>query len=265
MVTWKGRKQFGEQQRKARQARRGGSGEKEESTFTGRGLKVRVKTARGRSNSSARWLERQLNDPYVAEAKKRGLRSRAAFKLLQIDDRFRVITRAARVVDLGAAPGGWCQVVQKRAGKEAKIVGMDLLEIEGMAGVTFLQGDFMDGEAPDNLKTALGGPADLVISDMAAASSGHPPTDHLRIMGLVEAALEFAKEVLEPKGNFVAKVLQGGADEALLEELRRNFDSVRHFKPDASRKDSSEMYVVALGYNGYRKSAASDQEDGQDA
>lgn len=248
MVTWKGREQFGEDQRKARRSRKGASGNKLESSFSGRGLKVRVKTARGRSNSSARWLERQLNDPYVKEAKKRGFRSRAAFKLLQIDDRFRLIRKAVRVIDLGAAPGGWCQVLQKRAGCGARVVGMDLLEIEAVAGIVFLQGDFMADEAPGRLRAALGGPADLVISDMAAASSGHPPTDHLRIMALVEAALDFAEEVLDPGGSFVAKVLQGGADESLMKRLRDGFDSVKHFKPDASRSDSSEMYVVAQNF-----------------
>ncbi len=246
MVTWKGRKAFGEQQRKARQARSGGKAT--ESGPSGRGLKVRVKTARGRSQSSARWLERQLNDPYVAEARKRGLRARAAFKLLQIDDRFGVLRGARRVVDLGAAPGGWSQAVQQRT--RAQIIGLDLLEITPLAGVTFLQGDFMDQDMPARLRTALGGAADLVLSDMAVSSSGHPPTDHLRIMALVEAALDFACVVLRPRGHFVAKLLQGGADQALLAALRHNFESVRHFKPDASRQDSSEIYVVALGYRG---------------
>ena len=244
MVTWKGRKAFGEQQRKARQAR----SQTTQSGLSGRGLKVRVKTARGRSHSSARWLERQLNDPYVAEARKRGLRARAAFKLLQIDDRFGILRGARRVVDLGAAPGGWSQAVQQRT--RAQIVGLDLLEITPLAGVTFLQGDFMDQDMPARLCAALGGAADLVLSDMAAASSGHPPTDHLRIMALVAAALDFACAVLRPRGHFVAKVLQGGADQDLLAALRRNFESVRHFKPDASRQESSEIYVVALGYRG---------------
>lgn len=220
------------------------------STFTGRGLKTRVKTARGRSNSSARWLERQLNDPYVQEAKKRGYRSRAAFKLMQIDDKYELIKRGARIVDLGAAPGGWCQVALERAGKDAHVVGIDLLEIDAIPGVILLQGDFMEDEAPDRLKQALGGPADIVMSDMAASATGHQQTDHLRIMGLVETALYFAEEVLVPGGAFVAKVLQGGAESDLLKQMKLRFEKVRHFKPDASRKDSSEMYVVATGFKG---------------
>ncbi|WP_026261719.1 RlmE family RNA methyltransferase [Kiloniella laminariae] len=212
------------------------------------GLKVRVKTARGRSNSSARWLQRQLNDPYVQEAKKRGYRGRAAFKIAQIDDKFNLLKKNSRIVDLGCAPGGWCQIAVERCGPGARIVGFDLQEVEPIAGVILLQGDFMEDDAPARLKEALNGPADLVLSDMAAAASGHPQTDHLKIMGLVETALMFADEVLVPGGSFVAKVLQGGAQSELLKLVKTKFKSVKHFKPDSSRKDSSEMFMVATGF-----------------
>ncbi|WP_422367507.1 RlmE family RNA methyltransferase [Pelagibius sp.] len=216
--------------------------------LSGRNLKVRVKTAKRRSASSARWLERQLNDPYVAEARKRGYRSRAAFKLAQLDDRLHFLKTGARVVDLGCAPGGWVQVVAERCGRAARIVGIDLLEVEPVTGADLLIGDFLDDDAPDRLKTALGGPADVVLSDMAASSTGHAKTDHLKVMALVEAAHLFAQEVLAPGGAFVAKVLQGGTERELLAALKRDFAKVHHVKPAASRADSSEMYLVATGF-----------------
>ena len=214
-----------------------------------RGPRQRLRTARGRTASSTRWLERQLNDPYVRRAKADHYRSRAAYKLLELDERFRFLKGVKTVVDLGIAPGGWSQVVSRRA-PGAAIVGIDLLPTDPIEGVTILQQDFMDESAPDRLREALGGPADLVLSDMAANTVGHPQTDHLRTMGLVEAALEFAREVLRPGGAFVAKVLAGGADNDLVAELKRNFTSVKHAKPPASRKDSSEWYVVAQGFKG---------------
>ncbi len=206
----------------------------------------RVKTGRGRTASSVRWLERQLNDPYVKQAKAEGYRSRSAYKLLELDERFGLLKGVRRVVDLGIAPGGWSQVVRKRVAS-AGVVGIDLLETEPLEGVTILQMDFMDEAAPDKLKEALGGDADLVLSDMAANTVGHPQTDHLRTMGLVEAALDFAGEILNPGGAFVAKVLAGGADNNLGAELKRRFTTVKHAKPPASRKDSSEWYVIARG------------------
>lgn len=227
---------------------RGLRGAKAEGGLSGRGLKVRVKTAKRRSNSSARWLQRQLNDPYVAEAKKRGYRSRAAFKLLQMDEKYDFLAKARRIIDLGAAPGGWTQVALERAAKDSKVVGIDLLEIEPITGAILLQGDFLDDDAPDRLKAEMDGPADIVLSDMAAATIGHAKTDHLRIMGLVETALDFAVQVLAPGGAFVAKVIQGGAEQTLLDSLKRQFEKVRHVKPAASRSDSAEMYLVATGF-----------------
>lgn len=218
-----------------------------------RDLTVRVRTARGRRSSSTRWLQRQLNDPYVAEARRRGYRSRAAFKLIQIDEKAGLLKAGMRVVDLGAAPGGWSQVAAERLGPKGKLVGIDLLEVDPLPGATFLVGDFLDEDAPERLKQALGGPADLVLSDMAAAATGHAQTDHLRTMALAEAALDFAEEVLAPDGAFVAKVLQGGTERELLDRLRRGFAKVRHVKPPASRKESSELYVVATGYRGAPK------------
>lgn len=215
-----------------------------------RGAKVRVKTARGRKLSSKRWLERQLNDPYVAEAKRRGYRSRAAFKLAEIDDKYRVLRKGGRVVDLGAAPGGWVQVALAHVGPGGAVIGIDLQEIEPIAGATLLLGDFLAEDAPDRLRAALDGSADVVLSDMAAPSTGHAPTDHLRIMALTEAALDFACAVLAPGGAFVAKVLQGGSERGLLAAMRRNFARVVHVKPPASRKDSAELYVVATGFRG---------------
>lgn len=213
---------------------------------------VKVKTARGRKLSSTRWLQRQLNDPYVQEANRRGYRSRAAFKLIELDDRFNFLKPGQKVVDLGCAPGGWTQVCAERIEAEKNpnghVIGIDLQEIEPIAGATILHGDFMEDDAPARLKAAIGGSVDVVLSDMAAKASGHPPTDHLRIMGLVEAALYFAEEVLKPEGWFVAKVLQGGAEDSLLKQMKKSFKTVRHAKPPASRKDSSEMYVIANGF-----------------
>lgn len=217
---------------------------------SGRSLTVRVKTANKRSVSSARWLERQLNDPYVAEAKKQGYRSRAAFKLLQLDEKFRLLKPGAKVVDLGAAPGGWTQVAVDRVGEKGRVVGIDLLQVDAIPGADLIQMDFMDDAAPDVLKRLLDGPADLVLSDMAASATGHSQTDHLRIIALADAAYDFAKDVLKPHGAFVAKVLQGGATGELLKLLRRDFADVKHVKPPASRSDSAEIYVVALGFRG---------------
>ncbi|HEX5212890.1 MAG TPA: RlmE family RNA methyltransferase [Pseudolabrys sp.] len=213
-----------------------------------RRMKVRVKDAR-KSASSRRWLERQLNDPYVARAKREGFRSRAAYKLIEIDDKANILKKGARVIDLGAAPGGWSQVAAKRVGApEGRVVAIDLLPMEPVAGVDFAQIDFLDAAAPETLKAMLGGPADVVLSDMAANATGHAKTDHLKIMALVEAAVEFAGEVLKPGGAFLAKVLQGGTEAALLAALKRDFRSVKHVKPAASRSDSAELYLLATGY-----------------
>ena len=213
------------------------------------GLRTRVKTAKGRKVGSTKWLERQLNDPYVKRAKAEGFRSRAAYKLIELDERFGFLKGVSRVVDLGIAPGGWSQVVRKKAPKAA-VVGLDLLPTDPLDGVTIFEMDFMDDEAPNRLKEALGGPADLVLSDMAANTVGHPQTDHLRTMALVEAGLLFATEVLRPGGAYVAKVLAGGADNDLVAALKKNFTAVKHAKPPASRKGSSEWYVVAQGFKG---------------
>jgi len=221
------------------------------STPTGRRATVRVKTARGRTVSSQRWLQRQLNDPYVAEAKKRGYRSRAAFKLLQIDDQFRFLKPGGRIVDLGAAPGGWTQVAVERskaAQGQGRVVALDILPMEPIAGASLITLDFMDDAAPERLKAALAGPADVVLSDMAQPTMGHEATDHLRIVALAEAALAFALEVLAPGGAFVCKLFQGGAERGMLETLKRRFAQVRHAKPPASRKESAETYVVAQGF-----------------
>lgn len=209
----------------------------------------RVRTAKGRKVSSTRWLERQLNDPYVRRARAENYRSRAAYKLLELDERFGILKGAKSVVDLGIAPGGWSQVVRRKV-PAARVVGIDLLPTDPIEGVTIIEMDFMDEGAPERLREALAGPADLVLSDMAANTVGHPQTDHLRTMALVESGLEFAKEILRPGGTYVAKVLAGGADHALVAELKRNFSSVKHAKPPASRKDSSEWYVVATGFKG---------------
>lgn len=204
----------------------------------------KLKKARGRSESSRRWLQRQLNDPYVKQAKAEGYRSRAAYKLIELDERFELLKGADRIVDLGIAPGGWAQVLARR-NPQARIVGIDLLPTDPVEGVTIFEMDFMDDAAPETLREALGGPADLVLSDMAANTTGHKQTDHLRTMGLVEAAADFAYEVLRPGGHFLAKVLAGGADADLVAELKRRFATVKHAKPPASRKGSSEWYVVA--------------------
>lgn len=209
----------------------------------------RVRTARGRTASSTRWLERQLNDPYVKQAKAEGYRSRAAYKLIELDEKFGLLKGVRRVVDLGIAPGGWAQVVRKKI-PSAAIVGIDLLETEPIEGVTILQMDFMAEEAPATLEAALDGPPDLVMSDMAANTVGHKQTDHLRTMGLVEAAAWFAIENLETGGTFLAKVLAGGTDAELLALLKKHFRTVKHAKPPASRKGSSEWYVVAQGFKG---------------
>ena len=209
----------------------------------------RVRTAKGRKVSSTRWLERQLNDPYVKRAKAEHYRSRAAYKLIELDERFGLLRGAKSVVDLGIAPGGWSQVVRRTAPK-ASVVGIDLLPTDPLEGVVILHMDFMAEDAPEKLNEALGGPADLVLSDMAANTVGHQRTDHLRTMALVEAGLQFATEVLRPGGAYVAKVLAGGADHDLVAEMRRHFTTVKHAKPPASRKDSSEWYVVAQGFKG---------------
>lgn len=213
-----------------------------------RNLGTRLRTARGRSVSQQRWLTRQLNDPYVAAARKAGWRSRAAFKLIEIDDRFKLIRRGARVLDLGAAPGGWSQVALQRGA--ARVVGIDLLAIEPLAGVEFVQGDIAAEGADLDLIARLGGEADLVLSDMAPNTTGHSATDHVRIIVLAELALDLALRTLAPDGSFVAKVFQGGSEKNMLEPMKRAFRSVRHAKPPASRKESSELYVVATGFRG---------------
>jgi 23S rRNA (uridine2552-2'-O)-methyltransferase len=223
-----------------------------------RDLHVRVKTARGRKLSSTLWLERQLNDPYVRRAKAEGYRGRAAFKIIELDDKFRFLVPGARVVDLGCAPGGWSQVAAERVnalgtkpGKPVgRIVGVDLQDVEPIAGVELHQLDFLSDGADDKVKEWLGGKADVVMSDMAAASSGHKQTDHLRIVALCEAAAQFAFDVLEPGGTFVAKVLSGGAEGGLQTVLKQRFDTVANVKPPASRSDSSEKFVVARGFRG---------------
>lgn len=222
-----------------------------------RDLRVKVKSARGRKLSSTRWLERQLNDPYVRRAKAEGYRGRAAFKIVELDDKYGFLKPGARVVDLGCAPGGWCQVAVKRVnalgdtpGKQGTVLGVDLQEVEPIAGAELHQLDFMEDGADDKVKAWLGGQADVVMSDMAAASSGHKQTDHLRIVALCEAAAELAFDVLEPGGTFVAKVLAGGAEQGLQTILKQRFDKVANVKPPASRSDSSEKFVVATGFRG---------------
>ncbi len=207
---------------------------------------VTLRSRRGRSTASQRWLARQLNDPYVRAAKQQGWRSRAAFKLAELDDRFKLIRRGARVLDLGAAPGGWSQVALRRGA--ARVVGLDLLPIHPVSGASFLQGDFTEPAMPERLVALLGGAADLVLSDMAPNTTGHAATDHTRIMALAELALDLALQVLAPGGSFVAKVFQGGSERQMLTAMKRHFASVRHAKPPASRKESSELYVVASGF-----------------
>lgn len=213
-----------------------------------RGTHSNLKTARGRSNASQRWLLRQLNDPYVKKAQAAGYRSRAAFKLIELDERFKLLKPGHRVVDLGAAPGGWSQVALRQLGERGQVVALDLLPMDTLAGAKILQGDFQDDATEAAVLEALGGQADLVLSDMAPNTTGHAATDHLRIMDLAALALDFAVKVLAPGGGFVAKVFQGGSEKAMLERLRRHFSEVRHAKPPASRKDSSELYVVATGF-----------------
>ena len=235
-------------------AAKSGSGGRE----GGRSLKVRVRTKGKRTAGSAQWLERQLNDPYVAKAKREGYRSRAAFKLLEIDDKYRLLKIGQRIVDLGAAPGGWAQVAAKRTGSvdgKGRVIGIDLLNIDPLPGVEFAVMDFLNDVAPQRLKEMLGGTADGVMSDMAANATGHKKTDHLRIIAIAELAAHFAGEVLSPGGFFVAKVLQGGTEGDLLAQLKRDFASVRHVKPEASRAGSAELYVLATGFRGKRSEA----------
>ncbi|MFG1429912.1 RlmE family RNA methyltransferase [Xanthobacter sp. V2C-8] len=232
----------------------------------GRPLKVRVKTARGRTTSSQKWLQRQLNDPYVARARREGWRSRAAFKLIEIDEKAKLLKKGMRILDLGAAPGGWSQVAARKIGLDAghgKIVGIDLLEMEPIPGVVLAQMDFLAPDAPGRLLEMLDGPADLVMSDMAANATGHKKTDHLKIVALVELAADFARQVLAPGGAFLAKVLQGGTEGTLLADLKRDFASVKHVKPAASRADSAELYVLATGFRG--RTAEGRGEDGDAA
>ena len=218
------------------------------SAATTRGLRVSLRTANTRSPASQRWLERQLNDPYVAAAQSQGWRSRAAFKLIELDEKYTLLRPGMRVVDLGAAPGGWSQVAVQRG--VGQVVAMDLLAIDPLEGVTFLQGDFHDADMPARLMALMGGKADLVLSDIAPNTTGHGPTDHLRIVALAELALDFAIQTLAPGGAFVAKVFQGGSEKQLLAPMKKVFTTVRHAKPPASRKDSSELYVVATGFRG---------------
>lgn len=215
-----------------------------------RGLHVNVKTAKKRSNSSARWLARQLNDPYVMKAKHEGYRSRAAFKLLDLDEKFHFLHAGMKVVDLGCAPGGWSQVAVAKVGESGKVVGCDLLEVPPIVGATLIVQDFLADDAPEIMKNLLGGKAGLVMSDMAANTTGHTPTDHLRIMHLCEIAYHFACEILEQGGSFTCKVLKGGAESELLKLMQRDFATVKHAKPKSSRADSAESYVVAMGFRG---------------
>ena len=219
----------------------------------GRGKTTRVKTARGRTVSQTRWLQRQLNDPYVEAAKRQGYRSRAAYKLAELDDQVKFLRPGMRVIDLGAAPGGWTQVAVERVKPKnggGQVIGIDLTPVDPIAGATVLEGDFMADDAPARLIELMEGPVDVVLSDMAAPATGHPPTDHLRIMALAETAQDFAEQVLAPGGTFIAKVLRGGTERALLDRLKRGFAKVRHIKPAASRADSAEIYVVATGFRG---------------
>ena len=224
-----------------------------------REMKVRVKKSKKLSNSSVRWLQRQLNDPYVAKAKRDGYRSRAVYKLEEIADKQKLFKPGGRVVDLGAAPGGWSQLAARRVGAadgKGRVVALDLLDIEPIAGVDFLQLDFLDPDAPQRLTDLLGGPADVVMSDMAANATGHRKTDHIKIVALAETAAEFACEVLAPGGAFLCKVLQGGTEHTLLTTLKRDFATVKHLKPSASRSDSAELYLLATGFRGRRPAAA---------
>ena len=234
--------------RKPRGGSRGGGG---------RGRTERLRTAKGRKSSSTRWLKRQLKDPYVAEARDRGLRSRAAFKLIELDDRFGFLKPGLSVVDLGAAPGGWTVVTADRVnaagaerGKKGRVVGLDIQETDPVPGATLICHDFMDQDAPSILADALGGPADVVLSDRADAATGHAATDHLRVTALLEAAFDFACTMLRPGGAFVAKAFKGGAEKDLLAAMKKRFNTVKHAKPPSSRKESAETYVVAMGFKG---------------
>jgi 23S rRNA (uridine2552-2'-O)-methyltransferase len=211
---------------------------------------AKLKSEKRRTLSSRAWLQRQINDPYVARAKREGFRSRAAYKLAEIDDKYHLLQPGARVVDLGAAPGGWSEIAARRVGPRGRVIALDILEMKPVVGVEFLQLDFLDAAAPERLKAVLGGKADVVLSDMAANATGHRQTDHLRIMALAEAAVLFAREVLAPGGAFLCKVLQGGTETALLAELKRDFANVKHVKPPASRADSAELYLLARDYRG---------------
>ncbi len=213
-----------------------------------RDLSVRVKSARGRTNSSTRWLQRQLNDPYVAQAKRDGYRSRAAYKMQEIQEKFHIFKPGQRILDLGAAPGGWSQIALEHIGKKGSIIGIDLLEVAPLAGATFIVKDFNDDDAPDIIKSLLGGDAHVVMSDMAANTTGHPPTDHIRIIALCELAYDFATQILAEGGSFVCKVLKGGTEGELLKTMKRDFVTVKHMKPKSSRQDSAESYVVATGF-----------------
>jgi 23S rRNA (uridine2552-2'-O)-methyltransferase len=209
---------------------------------------ARLKDEKRRTLSSRTWLERQIRDPYVARAKREGFRSRAAYKLAELDDKYRLLKPGTRVVDLGAAPGGWSEIAARRVGAGGRVLAIDILDMKPIAEVEFLKLDFLDATAPQRLKDLLGGQADLVLSDMAANATGHRQTDHIRIMALAEAAAHFAREVLAPGGSFLCKVLQGGTEAALLAELKRDFASVKHVKPPASRSDSAELYLLARGF-----------------
>ncbi len=215
-----------------------------------RDLNVHVKTAKRREYGSTLWLKRQLNDPYVRKAKAEGYRSRAAYKLIELNEKYAFLKPGARIVDLGCAPGGWCQVAIKAVGKKGKVVGIDYLEVPSVADVEILEMDFLDEEAPERLKAMLGGDADVVLSDMAAPTTGHKSTDHLRIVALAEAAIDYAEDVLAPGGVFVCKVFAGGAEGQLLTRLKQSFEVVKHAKPKASRDKSAEKYVVATGFRG---------------
>ncbi|MEE2952434.1 MAG: RlmE family RNA methyltransferase [Pseudomonadota bacterium] len=233
-----------------------------------RGLTVRVKKKRGVKASSRRWLERQLNDPYVRRAKADGFRSRAAYKLIEMDDRFQLLKPGQKVVDLGAAPGGWCQVAADRIGStdaDVKVVGIDYLEVDPVPGAEILQMDFLDDEAPDRLIETLGGEPDIVLSDMAAPTTGHRRTDHLRTMHLCEVAADFAVRTLRPGGHFLCKTFQGGTERDLLDLLKRNFASVHHVKPPASRDGSVELYLLAKSFKGRRERDNAEGEEDEDA
>lgn len=210
--------------------------------------KKRVKSAKGRKSGSTRWLQRQLNDPYVNRAQKEGYRSRAVYKLMEIDDKFKLLKPGMSVIDLGAAPGGWLQLAHERMKGKGHIIGVDLLEIDAMDGVDFFQGDFTDLDVQRQLLDCAGGKVNLVMSDMAANSTGHQNTDHLKIIGLLEEAVAFAQETLDEGGAFVAKILRGGTEHTLLAQLKQQFDTIKHIKPKASRQDSTEMYIVAMGF-----------------